>query len=378
MAAARKPQLRRWVVLEPLRRDRYSSDARTIDLVRQMTAAKIDGAEGIFVPDPFSTDRGLMNDDGTAGELFMPWRTTALMLARARYLGSIQLPGGSQNHIFARQGDAVMVVSSEAAKQEVIHLGYDVRQVDLWGRSTAPGQRGHRQVIEVGPLGTFVTGIDEKTVRWRQGFSLASDRMPSVAGTRHENSFHLKNPFGEAVSGHVELIVPDRWELHPRRTDFRLDRGEELQQAFEITLPYNAASGHHPIRVDFELQADLPSVGHVNAPPNGRYRFSVYRHLDVGSSDVYIEFVTRVNQQGELEVEQHFVNDTQQPLSFRCHLLAPDRRRQKTQVVGLGRGREVHVYRLTDGEQLIGKTLWLQAHEIDGPRVFNYRFVPEG
>ena len=115
----------------------------------------------------------------------------------------------------------------------------------------------------------------------------------------------------------------------------------ELQQAFEITLPYNAASGHHPIRADFEIQADVPAVGgmsgrhtpppragHVNAPPNGQYRFSVYRHLDVGSGDVYIELVTRVNRQGELEVEQHFVNDTEQSLSFRCHLLAPDRRRQ--------------------------------------------------
>jgi len=377
MAAARDPQLRRWVVLEPLCRDRYSSDARAIDLVRQMTAAKIDGAEGIFVTDPFSTDRGLMNDDGTAGELFMPWRTTALMLARARYLGSIQLPSGSQNHIFARQQDAVMVVSNEAAKQEVIYLGHDVRQVDLWGRSTTAGQRGNRQVIEVGHLGTFVTGIDEKIVRWRQGFSLASDWMPSVAGSRHENSFRLKNTFDQPVAGHVELIVPDRWELHPRRTDFRLARGEELQQPFEIMLPYNAASGRHPIRADFELQADRPSAADASATQNWEYRFSVYRHLDVGSGDVYIELVTRLNQHGELEVEQHFINDTQEPVSFRCHLLAPDRRRQKTQVVGLGHGRQLHVYRLPDGQQLIGKTLWLRAEQVDGPRVLNYRFVPE-
>jgi hypothetical protein len=104
----------------------------------------------------------------------------------------------------------------------------------------------------------------------------------------------------------------------------------------------------------------------------------VYRRIDVGSGDVYIEVVTRLNDRQELEVEQHLVNDAPAPVSFRCHLFAPNRRRQKTQIIGLGHGRDVNTYRLPDGDQLIGKTLWLRAEQIDGARVLNYRFVAEG
>jgi hypothetical protein len=366
LSSSGSPPVQRWVVLEPLSRERYSLSARVDDLVRRMISARIRGAEAVFVPDPFSTECGLMNDDGTAGELLLPWRTCALMLGGATYLGSIQMPGASQNHVFARPHDAVMVAWNDTPKQEVICLGSDVRQVDLWGRTAVPSRQGHRQVIEVGPLPTFVTGVDPKITRWRQEFSLAADRLPSMAGGGHVNSFRLKNTFGEGVSGNLHLIAPDLWELEPRRVEFRLARDGQLEQPFQIMLPYNATSGRHTLRVDFEVDADQT------------YRFSVYRRIDVGAGDVYIEVVTRLNDRKELEVEQHLINDALIPVSFRCHLFAPNRRRQKTQIIGLGHGRDVNTYRLPDGDQLIGKTLWLRAEQIDGARVLNYRFVAEG
>jgi hypothetical protein len=41
------------------------------------------------------------------------------------------------------------------------------------------------------------------------------------------------------------------------------------------------------------------------------------------------------------------------------------------------RTRDVKTYRLQNGKELLGKTLWLRAEEIDGRRVLNYRFVVE-
>ncbi|MHC4180726.1 MAG: hypothetical protein ACYSWU_24770, partial [Planctomycetota bacterium] len=102
--------LQRWVVIQPLSKDRYGVEVRATDLVRRMIAAKIHGAEAIFCPDPFSTRRGLLNDDGTPGELLFTWRTAARALGGAEYLGSIQLPRGSPNQIFSRGDDVVMVV----------------------------------------------------------------------------------------------------------------------------------------------------------------------------------------------------------------------------------------------------------------------------
>lgn len=95
----------------------------------------------------------------------------------------------------------------------------------------------------------------------------------------------------------------------------------------------------------------------------------------MGLGDVRVETQTRLNSENELEVEQRFVNSTDQPVSFRCELFAPDRRRMMVDVLDQGRGQNLHTYSLEDGKELLGKILWLRASEIGGPRVLNYRFT---
>jgi hypothetical protein len=124
-------------------------------------------------------------------------------------------------------------------------------------------------------------------------------------------------------------------------------------------------SGVQSLRADFELTV------------NRVYRFSAYRLVQVGIGDVRIDTVTQLNRFGELEVQQWTVNERDCPVNFRCQLFAPGRQRQATQVVGLGRGQDLKIYRFSDGKQLLGKTLWLQAQDVDGPQVLNYRFVAE-
>ncbi len=131
---------RRWVVLQPLARDEYSIETRATDLAQRMLAAKMHGAEGIFLPEVFSTAHGLMNDDGSAGELLLPWRTAALALAGSQYLGSLDLAGGSINHIFGRGDDVSMFVWNDRPTREIVYLGENCRRVELWGRSTAAGR----------------------------------------------------------------------------------------------------------------------------------------------------------------------------------------------------------------------------------------------
>ena len=365
--ASQQGKLRRWVVIEPLAKDDYPIDVRATDLVRRMIAAKIHGADAIFCPDPFGTERGLLGDDGTPGELLFTWRTTARTLGGATYLGSLQLPNGSPNQIFARGDDVVMVVWNDPQAgapptEEILYLGEDVRQIDLWGHSVRPTEQDHRQVIRVGQLPSFVTGIHGPITRWRLDFVLAENKIPSLSNHPQKNSLRLKNHFARGVVGRVTLVAPEGWKLDPGQTNFALAGGEQFEQGFEITLPPNASSGRQPVRADFEVEAERS------------YRFSVYRYLDVGPGDVSIEIVTRLSDQGELEVQQRLVNQGKDPVSFRCQLFAPNRRRLHAQVIGLRPGRDDQLYRLADGQQLIGQTLWLRAEEIGGPRVLNYRF----
>jgi len=356
---------RRWVVIEPLSRDDYAVDTRAADLAQRMLAAKMHGAEGIFLPDAFNTARGVMNDDGSAGELLLPWRTTALALAGTQYLGSLDLPSGSENYVFGRGDELAMFVWNDRPVREAVYLGENCRRLDLWGRATPlPGdERG--QTFDVGPMPVVVTGLNAPLLRWRTSVKLAQTIYPSVFGVAHANVLSVKNSFAQGISGKIRLNTPDGWRTVPRDFSFKLAAGETLNQPFEVTLPLDAVTGRQDMHVEFDLMADR------------RYQFQVLRPVEVGTNDVYVKVSSRLNERGELEVEQRLTNETESVVSFKCYLYIPDRLPVVTQVVELGRGADTKTFRLPDGAELVGKAMLLRADEIGGQRIINHRFVAQ-
>jgi hypothetical protein len=363
--APKPPDVSRWVVVEPLPRTGHALSDRAAELVQRMLGAKIAGAEGIFIADPLGDERGLIHDDGTPGELFLPWRIAALTLGGSEPLGELALPGGSANRVFARPGDAVMIVWSPKPVEEPLGPGEDVRHVDLWGRSREVQARDDGLRIEVGPEPTFVTGLSGPVTRWQLGLKLLADRIPSVPGQRHRNAVDFANSFLQGVEGTLSLVAPEGWSVEPRRIDFRLAAGEVAHQPLEIVLPASASSGPQMLRADFEVRAERT------------WLFSAYRPVHVGLGDVRIEVASQLNGHGELEVQQRLVSETNHPVRFRCSLYAPQRRLVSTQVIVPGGGFDLKTYRLPDGKALVGKTLLLEARELGGPGVLNYRFQAE-
>ncbi len=365
LAAAGRTQVRRLVLVEPLPRTAFALEDRLADFAEQLVSAKAAGAEGIFLPAPFEAARGVVQPDGTPGELFLPWRTLALALRGAAFLGSIPLPQHSSNYLFARQHQAVLIVWNCRSVREEVYLGDKSEVRDLWGRAVPATPTPSGLSVPVGPVPILVFGGPPALAEWLVRFRLAHDRLSSALGQRQANQLELQCPFEQGAEGTVELTGPEDWLIVPRKTRFRLAPGEKFQQPLEIVLPPNASCGQHQIRADFEMLAGQ------------KYRFTVWRTVTVGLEDVRLEVSTRVTEDGQLEVQQRIINDREEPISLRCQLYAPERRRMSVQVVGLGRGEEVRVYRLPEGKQLVGKTLWLQAEELGGPRVLNYRFVAE-
>jgi len=141
----RRDSMLRWITIEPPPHPDDATPARLEDLnsratefVRKLVAAKEHGVDGIFISRPFDDKNGLMRANGMPAELLLPWRTTAAMLGGTKYLGSVQLPGGSENRNFLRpDGQVVMVVWSATPTQETLFLGTDARQIDVWGRCNA-------------------------------------------------------------------------------------------------------------------------------------------------------------------------------------------------------------------------------------------------
>jgi len=356
------PGLVRWVVVEPLPKEEYPLEERAADLVHQMTAAKIAGADAIFLPDPFHPRTGLMHPDGTAAELLLVWRTMAQALAGAEYLGVLPLPHNSPNHLFLRGKEALLVIWNENPTEEVLYLGEQVEQVDLWGRAEPLPRQAYDHHLSVRRLPCLVRGLDPAVAQWRMHCQIVTPRIPSLFGRPHPNRLKIHNPLDRGVSGAARLILPPGWIGQPEELPFRLGPGENIELPFSIVLPYTATNGRYLVPVEIRLQADR------------LYEFQVHQWIDVGLGDIYIQIAARLTPQQQLEVEQRLINETEQSVAFECQLFAPGRKRLRTQVFLAGTGQELFIYRIPNGQELVGKTLWLQAVELGGHRVLNYRF----
>ena len=356
----------RWAMVEPLPRGQYDLETRTRDLVEQMLAAKTHGAEGIFVAAPFDDQRGLMTDEGTPGELLLPWRTTASLLSGSKYLGQIRLPHRSENHLFeTTDGDVFMVVWNRQPRNEVLFLGDSIRVVDVWGRETTPKQEGYRQILKTHSLPQFILGLDPNIAKWRMKAQLAEDRIPSIMGHEHPNYFELTNSFNQGAGGSIELIAPTGWQILPRKLSFKLSAGERTRRPFQIVLPFDANSGEATLQANFKFTADRA------------YRFSIYRDIKVGDQDIELELHAHVNEKGMLVVDQRMINHSNDFLDFKCLLYAEERRTQKLHVFRLGSTYDMQTYLFPKGHELIGTKLRLHAEEIDGTRVLNHQITVE-
>lgn len=359
----------KWLVLAPLDRSEYDAPARVQDLVRRMLAARIHGASAAFVPQPFDDQQGLMNSDGTPGELFVPWRTTATLIGGAEYLGPIQLPGGSTCHAFGREGQAILAIWNDLVTTERLPVGDAVEQIDVWGRNVPPAGAPERdaaeRAVQVGPLPTFLTGQSAEIARWQAGVAFDNPRVASVYSVEQLIGLAVRNPFNQAVGGEVKLIAPESWGVDARAVRFKAAAGEVAKMALPVMLSAEADSGPQQVRLDFELTAERS------------YKFSVYRTLQLGLEDVRIELSTKLREDGALLVEQQLINLSSKPVSFQCLLFPPGRRREIRQIIGAGEGPSTTTYILPRGAELIGQKLTLRAEEIGGPRVLKHAVTAE-
>ncbi len=386
---------KRWVLIHTEREELPNPDPkvrkeehiqRVQEFIKKIVVAKKHGVDGIFLPDPFSGPHGVMTEEGKPGELLLPWRTAATLLGAAEYLGQLQLPNGSENWLFRRSdGKVVMVVWNEHAKdgpvEETLYLGEGVQLVDVWGKTATPPKDGNRDIVPVHRVPSFVLGLSEAVARWRMAVHFEQERIPSVFGQEHPNALLMKNTFKQGVGARVSLFVPDRlrkgadgdprpsdqWKISTPGEDFSKAAGKDIRLPLEISLK-DAAIGNQSVRVDFQIEADRADK---------RYEFSVWRSLHVGLGDVGMAFSTRIDDKGRLLVEQQMRNDSGKPISFKCFLHAPSRRRKRAQVFELGPEPDIKTYVYSSGDNLVGEEIKLRAEEIDGPRVLIERFVAE-
>ncbi len=371
--------------LSPDERRRLHED-HVREFVREMVSAKIHGANGIFVANPFTGPEGVMNTDGTPGELLLPWRTTAHLLGGCTYLGNVELPNRSTNHVFQNaEGEVLMIVWNDRPTAEHLYLGEAIERIDVWGKRTRlEADEQGKVTLAADRNPSFVVGLHPAVTAWRMAVEFDRLRVPSVFSRPHENLIRGSNHFRQGVTGNFSIYVPPRegefellaegaqpptpdemrnktWEILPRRGDLSVAPRETFQLPIHISLD-DATYGPQPVRIDFVVEADR------------LYQFSVWRHLNVGTGDVQIEVNTKIDKLGQLVIEQKMINTGPQATDFKCLMFAPPRRRKRTQVVMLGPDGNTKFYQYPNGDELIGKLLTLRAEEITGNRVLIHKF----
>lgn len=365
---SRSSDLGRWVVVAPPPRHENPAPERASRLARLMLAAKLGHADVVFAADPFDAERGLLHPDGSPTEMYLPWRTVALALRGANYLGQLDLPRHSPNAIFDRGNEVVLVVWNPVATREELYLGEHPVAVDLWGRrEPLPlDPRTLMQTLDVGPTPLLVRGCSGPIARWRLAVKFAHGRISSEFG-RHEEALMATNTFPQGISGKATVHFPPGWEIEPPQWNLQAAVGEKLRLPMLLKFPDDASLGELRPSVDFEISADR------------EYKFSMLLPYRLGTGDVELVVTTRRTADGRLEVEQRITNNTDPPevLEFNCRLSAPGQVRQRRLVTQLGKGEDKRVYSLPDADSLRGKVLWLKAEQVNGRRVLNHKWKVE-
>jgi hypothetical protein len=352
--------VKRWVLIEPIPAEEFSLETRIADLTQRMITAKAGRAEGIFVPRLFSDSTGLLNSDGSAGPLFVPWRTVCYQLSGSEFMGSLPLDPSIKNYIFHRRDESTMAIWSAHDQEVRLQLGHDVKLLTPWGQELTPRREGDEVVLQLTNTPVLVTHVHTGLVRLQMSTTLAKTRWASFFGRPQSNALVLTNGFGQSVSGKVRLIWPEAWHLPDRELPFKISPRDTIQVPFEVTLPINAGTGRQTVVMEFEVAAERT------------YRFRTTRDIDVGLDDLFAEFETRLTSKGDLEIEQRLTNRTDETVSFKCYLYAPGRKRLTLQVLDHGQGIDVKIFQLPNAAELVGKDLQLRLMEVNGARILNY------
>ncbi|MDR1480388.1 MAG: hypothetical protein LBJ00_15740 [Planctomycetaceae bacterium] len=349
LLAVSNDNVRKFISLSLLSGGAYDLSSRVTDVVRKMVAGKIAGADAVFLSQPVSEQNGVLNSDATPNEIFPAWRTTSILLSGREYLGQVKLPNRSQNYNFVDHfgGDAVMVIWNDSATAELpvvetLYLGEDVEIIDVWGKRVVAELLGREQKIVVGQIPIFVRGLDADIVRMRLGFKLGREVIPSRINNEEQIPLTFVNNTNLPANVQFSVVEPrtDAWRIKSAEP-LVLDSGGTGNSSFGIALNPQSETGLQKFKID---------VATVGAMPR---RFAIYDDIYVGERDVRLEFSSRMNRAGNIEVTQAFINDGERERSYVCRLRVRGREYLQTFIIRQGFGRVEYTYVIPNGHELL-------------------------
>ena len=360
---ALRPKTETWVTIDPLESSAYDRDVRIADLVMRMTAVRGHRVQATFVTDPASRTNGLLREDWRPGELLLPWRTTATLLADVTRLGTLSMPAGSENVVLANATRTLVVVWNPIQTTEKIYLGDSIRQFDVWGNAKTPKRMilDGKPVfeIDVGPVPTFLVDLDPILVAFRMSTRLGQEGIDSLLGRTQQVTIEFSNPTRESLNGEIRMNSLPDWKVDSRPQSFDLSPGRTATHSFDVSLRNSARIGEAQLEFDFLLRTQP------------QRRFSITRKLHVGPEGLDIDFNTRLVND-ELVVFVTMTNRTSVESRYDCQIFPPGAREYQRQQITLPANATVkRVFPWPNGKDLIGQRMLFRANEQGGARMLN-------
>ncbi|MFQ6048465.1 MAG: hypothetical protein ACE5K7_03785, partial [Phycisphaerae bacterium] len=354
---------RLWVSLELLDPRQYHRLSRLADLAKRLVLARVGGAETVFIDQPWRWTVRSGKADLEPTEPFLVFRTLAALLGGSQPAGQIYLDRHVRCYIFDHGSDSTLVVWDEregsAPRQYRLYLGPQARLVDLWGRSRPLARCDDgRQLLPVTALPVLIDRVESWIARLRASLSITPKTIES-SYRLHPAQLRFTNHRQESISGRVELLAPDRWQVRPSQMRFALRPGQTLQRDLTIRFPYSELAGPKLLRARLLIDADRTYELFVSIP------------LELRLPDIDVQTIAQVAD-GRLIVRQRITNLGTDIVNFRAALIAPGRPPQRRPVSALGPGQSaVKLYVFGNAPELMGTSIRASLEEVGGPRIFN-------
>ena len=140
--------------------------------------------------------------------------------------------------------------------------------------------------------------------------------------------------------------------MFPAKLNFKLSAHERTRRPFHIVLPFDANSGDAKIRADFAFHCRQNRIASAfTATSKSAIKISSWSCTLTSTKG------------GRLIVDQRMINHSPELVDFKCLLRVDGRRTQKMQVFRLGGNFDVQTYIFSNGEELVGRNIWLRAEE---------------
>jgi hypothetical protein len=355
-----------WHSVTPIAMSRYSLDVRVQDLAARMLAVASESgtlATTAWITDPVDNEVGMLDPLGNPREMYLPFRTLSGTLAGLRNAGSLPNTAMEKNYLVHSAQDGRIVTWAAKPKNVQMYLGKNVTAFDIWGRSvwvdSQETERGLEQSFMIGRWPIILSGVDINVAKWRMGIKLLERKIDPLVGQVQELKIQFANPLSITATGTVRVVAPTifaesttaAFEIAPNGTGTIL---------VPVQVMPDADTSETDIALEFDMAGDHP------------VRFSVREWLQVGTDDFEFEISMQMDDQDQLWVTVEAMNYREEPTSFDCMLLIPNRPRQRTQIANLT-DRSTRVFVVRKGSELLNETLWLKCEQIGTRRVENKR-----